>query len=115
MPVFIDYRRSSMKRTEPDASWFRALGDPTRIAILHLLATAGRPMSVGEIVDTVDVGQSTVSHHLKVLREVRFVLVERTGTSSWWRINERCLACFPTAAEIVMGRAPSTSPWEVVG
>jgi DNA-binding transcriptional ArsR family regulator len=95
------------------ASWFRALGDPTRISILHLLATAGRPMSVGEIVDAVDVGQSTVSHHLKLLGDVRFVLVERAGTSSRWRINDRCLACFPTAAEIVMGRAPSASTWEV--
>lgn len=103
----------SRQDTETWASWFRALGDPTRISILHLLATAGRPMSVGEIVDVVDVGQSTVSHHLKLLGDVRFVLVERVGTSSRWRINERCLACFPTAAEIVMGRAPSTSSWEV--
>lgn len=95
------------------ASWFRALGDPTRIEILHRLASNGRPMSVGEIVDAVDVGQSTVSHHLKVLGAVRFVLVERSGTTSWWRINDRCLACFPTAAEVVMGRAPSASPWEV--
>lgn len=103
----------SRQDAETWASWFRALGDPTRIEILHLLATAGRPMSVGEIVDAVDVGQSTVSHHLKVLGDVRFVLVERAGTTSWWRINERCLACFPTAAEIVMGRAPSSSPWTV--
>ncbi len=103
----------SRQDTETWASWFRALGDPTRIEILHLLATSGRPMSVGEIVDAVDVGQSTVSHHLKVLGDVRFALVERAGTTSWWRINDRCLACFPTAAEIVMGRAPASSPWAV--
>ncbi len=84
-----------------------ALGDPTRIVILNLLATAGRPMSVAEIVDAVDVGQSTVSHHLKILGDVRFLLVEREGTSSRWRINENCLGCFPTAAELVMGRAPT--------
>ena len=90
------------------ATWFRALGDPTRIVILNLLATAGRPMSVAEIVDAVDVGQSTVSHHLKILGDVRFLLVEREGTSSRWRINENCLGCFPTAAELVMGRALST-------
>jgi DNA-binding transcriptional ArsR family regulator len=93
------------------ATWFKALGDPTRIVILNLLATAGRPMSVAEIVDAVDVGQSTVSHHLKILGDVRFVLVEREGTSSWWRINENCLGCFPTAAELVMGRAPIDAPW----
>jgi DNA-binding transcriptional ArsR family regulator len=93
------------------ATWFRALGDPTRILILHLLATAGRRLNVAQIVDAVGVGQSTVSHHLKILGEVRFVLVEREGTTSWWRINDNCLDCFPTAAELVMGRAPTTAPW----
>jgi hypothetical protein len=52
-----------------------------------------------------------VSHHLKILGDVRFVLVEREGTSSWWRINDNCLDCFPTAAELVMGRAPTDAPW----
>jgi DNA-binding transcriptional ArsR family regulator len=96
------------------ATWFKALGDPTRILILNLLATAGRPMAVAEIVDAVDVGQSTVSHHLKILGDVRFLLVEREGTASWWRINENCLGCFPTAAELVMGRAPTAAPWDTV-
>jgi DNA-binding transcriptional ArsR family regulator len=94
------------------ATWFRALGDPTRILILNLLATEGRAMSVAEIVEAVDVGQSTVSHHLKTLGDVRFVLVDREGTSSWWRINDRCLDCFPTAAELVMGRLPTHAPWD---
>ena len=94
------------------AGWFRALGDPSRILILNLLATEARPMRVADIVDAVDVGQSTVSHHLKVLGDVRFVLVERQGTTSWWRINERCLGCFPTAAELVMGRVPLEPPWD---
>lgn len=93
------------------ATWFKALGDPTRILILNLLATADRPMSVAEIVDAVDVGQSTVSHHLKLLADVCFVFVEREGTSSWWRINERCLQRFPTAAELVMGRLGTDAPW----
>ncbi len=94
------------------ATWFRALGDPTRVLILNLLARAGRPMTVGEIVDAVDVVQSTVSHHLKILGDVRFVLVERDGRTSWWRINEPCVECFPTAAELIMGRLPLTVPWD---
>lgn len=94
------------------ATWFKALGDPTRILILNLLATEARPMSVAEIVDALDVGQSTVSHHLKILGDVRFLLVEREATSSWWRINDRCIDCFPTAAELVMGRLPTDAPWD---
>ena len=95
------------------APWFRALGDPSRILILNLLATAGRAMSVGEIVEELDLAQSTVSHHLKILGDVRFALVEREGTSSWWRINDRCLSCFPSTAEVVMGRLPAgVAPWD---
>lgn len=94
------------------ASWFRAIGDPTRILILNLLATEARPMTVGGIVDILDVGQSTVSHHLKILGDVGFVLVEREGTSSWWRINDRCIDCFPSAAELVMGRLPVGAAWD---
>jgi len=70
-------------------------------------------MSVGEIVEELDLAQSTVSHHLKTLADVGFLLVEREGTSSWWRVNERCITCFPSAAEVVMGRvAAEVAPWE---
>ena len=116
IPYFIDYRQWSMNISRDDATtwagWFKALGDPTRILILHLLATESRPMSVGEIVDALDVGQSTISHHLQILGETCFVHVERVGNSSWWRINERCLDCFPSAAELIMGRLPLTVPWD---
>ncbi len=94
------------------AGWFKALADPTRILILHLLATESRPMNVGEIVEALDVGQSTVSHHLQLLGETCFVHVERVGNTSWWRINDRCLDCFPSAAELIMGRLPLTVPWD---
>lgn len=94
------------------AGWFRCLGDPTRILILNRLATARRALSVGELVAAVDVGQPTVSHHLAVLAETGFVLVERAGTSSLYRVNERCLECFPSAADVVMGRGPRrAAPW----
>ena len=89
---------------EDYASWFRCLADPTRIQILQLLAANGAPMTVGQIVQQVSVGQSTVSHHLKVLAKVRFVLVEHAGTASRYQVNPNCLAAFPTAADVVMGR-----------
>jgi DNA-binding transcriptional ArsR family regulator len=92
------------------ASWFKALSDGTRIQIVSLLARRGEPMNVGEIVAAVDVGQSTVSAHLKQLAEVRFVLVERQGTAAFYRINEACVSCFPTAADVVMGRPVPVAP-----
>lgn len=94
------------RRAEEWAAWFHALGDPTRVLILHLLSTERRPMTVGEITEALDVGQSTISHHLAKLADVRFVLVDHVGTSSLWRVKQRCLDCFPSAAEMVMGRVP---------
>jgi DNA-binding transcriptional ArsR family regulator len=92
---------------EDYASWFRCLADPTRIQILHLLAATDAPMTVGQIVQQVGVGQSTVSHHLKVLAQVGFVTVEHAGTSSRYQVNPSCLTAFPTAADVVMGRTPA--------
>ena len=94
---------------EEYASWFRALADPTRVQILEYLARQGRPMSVGELVAAVGLAQSTVSQHLKILTEVRFVLVEPVGTARHYRINARCIDCFPSAADVVMGR-PAPTP-----
>ncbi|MFC4533096.1 ArsR/SmtB family transcription factor [Sphaerisporangium dianthi] len=95
---------------EEYATWFKALADATRIQIVSLLARRREPMTVGEIVNVSGVGQSTVSHHLKILAEVGFVLVERQGTSNLYRINQACVSCFPTAADVVMGNPVLTSP-----
>lgn len=95
---------------EEYASWFRALADPSRVQIVEFLARQDRPMSVGEIVAAAGLAQSTVSQHLKILTEVRFVLVEAVGNARQYRINRRCIACFPSAADVVMGRpAPATA------
>ena len=92
---------------ETYAGWFRTLADATRVQVLNLLAAHGQPMTVGQIVEQVPVGQSTVSAHLKVLAEARFVLVEKRGTTSWYRVNQRCVSCFPSAADVVIGKAPT--------
>ncbi len=91
------------------ATWFRALADGTRVQIVSLLARSGKPVTVREIVVAVPVGQSTVSAHLKQLVSVGFVIAEERGTSRLYRINENCVECFPTAADLVMGK-PSPAP-----
>jgi DNA-binding transcriptional ArsR family regulator len=99
------------------AGWFDALGEGSRVLILNLLAEARRPMSVGEIVAALDIGQSTVSHHVRRLEDVGFIICEREGTATSCKINEHCLEMFPTAAEVVLGRAPADAastecaPW----
>ena len=108
----IVYRRLTMEDVEPlgravaqmYATWFQALADGTRVQIVSLLARSAEPMTVGQIVAAVPVGQSTVSAHLRKLAEVGFVLAEHRGTASLYRINDDCVKCFPSAADVVMSR-----------
>jgi DNA-binding transcriptional ArsR family regulator len=92
--------------TEPDAetyaAWFKALADPTRIRILNLLAASEEPVCVCDITEHFPLGQPTISHHLKVLRDVRFVIAERRGTFMHYRVNHACLAEFPDAARRIL-------------
>ena len=92
------------------ASWFRALADPTRVQLVELLARTRRPMSVGEIVAEMGLAQSTVSQHLKILADVRFVLADPIGNARHYRINEACIDCFPSAADLVMGKPAPVTP-----
>lgn len=84
------------------AGWFKALADPTRIRILNLLAGNREPVCVCHIVEHFPVGQPTISHHLKILRDARFVFAERRGTFMYYRVNRKCLAEFPGAARRIM-------------
>jgi len=61
---------------------FKALGDKTRIRILHLLFQ--KECSVNEIADILDLRQSTVSHQLRFLKNVRLVKYRRAGTTIYY-------------------------------
>ena len=86
------------------AKWFKCLADPTRLRILHFVSSSSGPVTVGEIVDAVDMSQSTVSRHLQILGEQRFVFAEADGVRTLIRANEACMTELPRAAESVMGR-----------
>jgi DNA-binding transcriptional ArsR family regulator len=65
-------------RTESVARRLKSLADPTRLAILHSLATA--PSTVGELAVLFRIAQPTVSMHVKILRESGMVNSERVGS-----------------------------------
>ena len=64
---------------------FNAIAEPRRRDILVYLAPRERP--VGDIVAALDLGQPSVSKHLKVLRHVRLVHVRREGRQMFYRAN----------------------------
>lgn len=89
------------------AAWFKCLADGTRLRILHVVANSPEPMTVGEIVERVEMSQSTVSRHLQVLGEQRFVFTEADGVRTLVRANEKCMIELPEAAEAIMGTRSS--------
>lgn len=70
-------------RSRALANQLRALADPTRLALVELLASA--PRTIGELAVELAVSQPTVSNHVKLLRDAGIV---RTGSTSGGR---RCL------------------------
>lgn len=87
------------------ASWFRCLADGTRVRVLSVVASAGRPLTVGEIVTAVGKSQSTVSRHLQLLAADRFVFLETEGVRTLVRVNDSCMTALPEAAAAIMGDA----------
>jgi len=71
------------------ARFFRALGDPTRVRILHLLiaAPAGE-CNVSELVEALDAPQGRISTHLGCLRWCGLVQTRREGRQIYYRVAD---------------------------
>jgi ArsR family transcriptional regulator, arsenate/arsenite/antimonite-responsive transcriptional repressor len=67
------------------AARFKALADPTRVAIVNSLASA-EEVCVCELNASFDLSQPTISHHLKILREAGLVEASRRGTWAYYRL-----------------------------
>ncbi|MFJ3391049.1 MULTISPECIES: ArsR/SmtB family transcription factor [unclassified Lysinibacillus] len=65
---------------------FKALSDPTRIRILNLLCTDEH--AVNDIAKVLDLGQSTVSHQLRFLKNLRLVKYRREGTTLYYSTDD---------------------------
>ncbi len=70
------------------AATLKALADPLRLRMLSAIAaSASGESTVGELATLTDVSQPTVSHHLRVLREIGLLTSDRRGTWVWYRID----------------------------
>lgn len=70
------------------AADFKALADPARIQLLHLVAGASaQEACVCDLTDSLGLSQGTVSHHLKILTDAGLLLRERRGTWAWFTLN----------------------------
>ncbi|MBN3859352.1 metalloregulator ArsR/SmtB family transcription factor [Neisseriaceae bacterium PsAf] len=69
------------------AETFRLLGDPSRLRIL-LFCMQG-PSSVGDIADKLELSQSLVSHHLRLLKAARLVKGVRQSKQVFYEIDDQ--------------------------
>jgi ArsR family transcriptional regulator, arsenate/arsenite/antimonite-responsive transcriptional repressor len=67
------------------AARFKALADPTRVAIVNCLAGADE-VCVCDLNARFELSQPTISHHLKILREAGLVDSTRRGTWAYYRL-----------------------------
>lgn len=82
------------------ATALKALADPLRLRMLSFIATApAAEACVCDLAALTDVSQPTVSHHLKVLRDVGVLASERRGTWVWYRITPGYRAATTTLLE----------------
>jgi DNA-binding transcriptional ArsR family regulator len=88
-------------KTDLVAKYFRGLGDPTRLRILQLLREEGE-LSVGEVVERLQIGQTKVSNHLACLRWCGFIEARREHRTVYNRIaDERVSAIVDLATGLL--------------
>ena len=68
------------------ADWFKALGDPTRIKLIHALLK--RELCVHDLSLVLGMGQSAVSHQLRYLRNVRMVKRRKAGKTVYYSLDD---------------------------
>ena len=81
-----EYTRTLPPEWQPLSQVFTALGDEHRQRIL-LLFEKGERLNVGQIAEVSTLSRSTVSHHLKILKEAEVLGSEKIGKEVWFWIN----------------------------
>ncbi len=69
------------------AHTFKALGDPTRVRLLSLIAASGNGEAcICDLTEPVGLSQPTVSHHMKLLVDAGLATREQRGRWAYYRV-----------------------------
>ena len=88
----------------------KAISDETRQKIMTECCCC--ELSVGEIVDKLDVSQPTVSHHLAILRDAGLVKIREEGKQTFYTLNQEHVAV--CCGHLMIKFAPETETAEVI-
>jgi ArsR family transcriptional regulator len=76
------------KTADEIAAVYKALADPTRVQMLHMLNAASGPICVCDFTAAFDLGQPTVSHHLAKLKQAGLIDSFKRGVWAFYRLRE---------------------------
>jgi ArsR family transcriptional regulator len=96
----MDSPATSIATDDELAAMAKALGHPARVQILRML-TARNTCVTSEVVDELPLAQSTVSEHLRILREAGLVKGEIDGPRTRYCVNLDGLATLKAAIELL--------------
>jgi ArsR family transcriptional regulator len=85
----------------------RAVGNPTRLQIVRYLSQC-RSHIANDIVEETGLAQSTISEHIRALRDIGIVVVVEDPPRTWYCVNRAVLA------QLVKGLAQLPKPFEQV-
>ena len=85
------------------AERFQAFSDPNRLKLLKLIAQSPHPVCVNAMTMQLEISQSAVSQHLKVLRLAGLVKVKKEGYFKHYSVDQEGIDEFRQLAELVLG------------
>ena len=96
--------RKNRDKSEEQAALFAALADPTRLKLFKLLCQQRTPdaLCVNALAASLEVTQSAVSQHLRVLKSVGLVNGERRGHHVHYFVNQKALKQYQSLLEEVL-------------
>jgi ArsR family transcriptional regulator, arsenate/arsenite/antimonite-responsive transcriptional repressor len=90
----------SDEEAEATAELFKALGDPTRVRILNLVARSGGPVCACDLNEPVGLTQPTVSHHLKKLVDAGLLEREQRGKWAFFSLKREAVEKLAAVADL---------------
>jgi ArsR family transcriptional regulator len=97
----------STDRAEEIAALHRALADPMRVQLVHILAQAAEPVCVCDFTAAFELSQPTISHHLAKLRDSGLVASTRRGIWSFYQLRPDMTEAARDAVLSLETRGPS--------
>ena len=82
---------------------FKALSDPTRLTLLHILAQRQGALCVNALTGLLGVTQSAVSQHLRVLRNIDLVTAKRIGPNVHYSMNKEVIKNYKNLFQETLG------------